>query len=103
MTVWTPIDYSKIDLSKIDWSSGIEEILDDDPQPQPQGDGAAQAAPKLVFIDMSRWDFEPTPEQEWAVYNRIPRRECVLLFGGRRRSARASSNYTYLWHPCSQA
>src|SRR5262249_36822873 len=24
---------------------------------------------RLVFIDMSRWDSEPTPEQEWAVYN----------------------------------
>jgi DNA polymerase I-like protein with 3'-5' exonuclease and polymerase domains/RecA-family ATPase len=35
----------------------------------------------LVYIDMSRWDFEPTPEQEWIVYNRIPRRECVLFSG----------------------
>jgi RecA-family ATPase len=38
-------------------------------------------APSLVFIDMSRWDDEPTPEQEWIVYNRIPRRECVLFSG----------------------
>jgi DNA polymerase bacteriophage-type len=45
----------------------------------------AEAAPRatraLPFIDMSRWDFEPTPEQEWAVYNRIPRRQCVLFSG----------------------
>jgi RecA-family ATPase len=40
----------------------------------------AKASP-LIFIDMSRWDFEPTPEQEWIVYNRIPRRECVLFSG----------------------
>lgn len=43
--------------------------------------GAAQGAPKLSFIDMSMWDLEPAPEQEWAVYNRIPRRECVLFSG----------------------
>src|SRR5262249_18436187 len=35
----------------------------------------------FVFIDMSRWDFEPAPEQEWVVYNRVPRRECVLFSG----------------------
>jgi DNA polymerase bacteriophage-type len=35
----------------------------------------------LTFIDMSKWDFEPTPEQEWVVYNRVPRRECVLFSG----------------------
>jgi hypothetical protein len=37
--------------------------------------------PKLVYLDMSRWDFEPTPEQEWAVYNRIPLRQTVLFSG----------------------
>ena len=75
MTDWTPIDYGKIDTSKIDWSSGIEEIPDD------ELDGILQGAPRLVFINMAQWDFEPTPEQEWAVYNRIPRRECVLFSG----------------------
>jgi RecA-family ATPase len=30
---------------------------------------------------MSRWDFEPTPDQEWTVPDRIPRRECVLFSG----------------------
>jgi RecA-family ATPase len=76
-TDWTLIDYSKVDLSKIEWGSGFEEIPDDDFGPQADGQGA----PGLVFIDMSRWDFEPAPEQEWAVYNRIPRRECVLFSG----------------------
>jgi RecA-family ATPase len=75
---------------------GFEKIPDDDEieavtaafktsEGAAQGNGAsagsAQGAPKLSFIDMSMWDFEPAPEQEWAVYNRIPRRECVLFSG----------------------
>jgi RecA-family ATPase/DNA polymerase I-like protein with 3'-5' exonuclease and polymerase domains len=36
---------------------------------------------RLVFIDMSRWDYEPVPEQEWAVFNRIPLRQCTLFSG----------------------
>jgi len=36
---------------------------------------------RLVYINTSQWDFEPTPEQEWAVYNRIPLRQCVLFSG----------------------
>jgi RecA-family ATPase len=35
----------------------------------------------LRFIDMSTWDSEPVPEQEWVVLNRIPRRQCVLFSG----------------------
>jgi RecA-family ATPase len=38
------------------------------------------AAP-LPFINMSNWDHEPIPEQDWAVHNRIPRRQCVLFSG----------------------
>jgi RecA-family ATPase len=70
MTDWAPIDYSKIDLSKIDWSAGIEEIPDDE-----------ASAPKLVFIDMSRWDSEPAPRQEWSVCDRYPLRQCILFSG----------------------
>jgi RecA-family ATPase len=69
---------------RIDWNTGFEEIKDDKPGPQADSknnNGAAQRAPKLSFIDMSMWDFEPTPEQDWAVCNRIPRRECVLFSG----------------------
>jgi Protein of unknown function (DUF3987) len=50
MTDWIPIDYSKINLNKIDWGSGIEEIPDDDDiGTQSKGnettqDGAAEAA-----------------------------------------------------------
>jgi len=37
--------------------------------------------PPLPFIDMSNWDNEPIPEQEWAVLNRIPHQQCVLFSG----------------------
>jgi hypothetical protein len=35
----------------------------------------------LPIIDMSSWDHEPVPEQEWTVLNRIPRRQ-VMLYSG---------------------
>jgi AAA domain len=44
-------------------------------------EGAGPAISPLHFIDTSRWDFEDAPEQEWSVYNRIPRRECILFSG----------------------
>jgi RecA-family ATPase len=37
--------------------------------------------PPLPWIDMSNWDNEPIPEQDWAVLNRIPLRQCVLFSG----------------------
>jgi hypothetical protein len=64
-TNWSPIDWSKVDLGSIDWSTGIEEIPDDDDldggQQANGAAGTAQPLPKLVFIDMSRWDSEPMP------------------------------------------
>jgi DNA polymerase bacteriophage-type len=35
----------------------------------------------LPFIDMSRWDDEPAPEQEWVVDSRIPVRQTAILSG----------------------
>jgi AAA domain len=47
-----------------------------------KGNGHGEAKrPPLPFINMSKWDDEPIPEQDWAVYNRIPRRQCVLFSG----------------------
>src|SRR5262245_34296672 len=37
--------------------------------------------PPLPYIDMADWDRQPVPELEWAVFNRIPRRQCVLFSG----------------------
>jgi RecA-family ATPase len=44
------------------------------------GRPAEQVSP-LPFIDMSRWDVEPVPEQEWAVEDRVPLRETTLFTG----------------------
>jgi RecA-family ATPase len=38
-------------------------------------------APPLRWIDMSNWDNEPVPDQQWAVLNRIPLKQCVLFTG----------------------
>jgi RecA-family ATPase len=35
----------------------------------------------LPWLDMSNWDNEPVPEQDWAVRDRIPLRQCVLYSG----------------------
>jgi RecA-family ATPase len=35
----------------------------------------------LPFINMSNWDNEPVPDQEWAVFNRIPLRQAALFSG----------------------
>jgi RecA-family ATPase len=35
----------------------------------------------LPIVDMSNWDNEPVPEQEWTVFNRIPRRQVTLYSG----------------------
>jgi RecA-family ATPase len=45
----------------------------------PSGQGAPY--PPLPFIDLSNWDSEPVPDQDWIVPNRIPCRQCVLFSG----------------------
>jgi len=35
----------------------------------------------LPFINMSNWDSEPVPEQEWTVFDKIPRRQPALFSG----------------------
>lgn len=37
--------------------------------------------PPLPFINMSNWDNEPVPDQEWTVENWIPKYECCLTTG----------------------
>jgi RecA-family ATPase len=41
----------------------------------------SQTREPLPFIDISNWDNEPVPQQEWIVLNRIPRRQAVLFSG----------------------
>jgi DNA polymerase len=35
----------------------------------------------LPFINMSKWDYEPVPQQEWTVPDKIPAGECSLFSG----------------------
>ena len=42
---------------------------------------AEPAALPFPFINMSNWDYEPIPEQEWTVPGRIPRRQSVIFSG----------------------
>jgi RecA-family ATPase len=44
-------------------------------------DRTEQTPPPLPFINMANWDNEPVPKQEWAVLDRIPKRQCVLFSG----------------------
>ena len=37
--------------------------------------------PKLPFINMSNWDNEPIPEQQWTVPDKIPRGHCAIFYG----------------------
>ena len=37
--------------------------------------------PPLPYINMSHWDDEPVPQQEWSVLNRIPRYQTALFSG----------------------
>jgi hypothetical protein len=37
--------------------------------------------PPLPYINMSNWDNEPVPQQEWSVLNRIPRYQTALFSG----------------------
>jgi RecA-family ATPase len=42
---------------------------------------APKELPPLPFINMSKWDNEPVPEQEWAVPDRIPLEQTALFTG----------------------
>src|SRR5262249_31078743 len=64
-------------------SAGIQQPR----RPSEQRQGAPRAKeqeeppPPLPLINMSNWDNEPVPEQQWSVLNRIPLRQCVLFSG----------------------
>ena len=60
-----------------------------------QGNGAAPPSP-FPFVDTSRWRTEEPPLREWAVPDRIPRRQ-VALFSGEG----AAGKSTILLHECA--
>ena len=47
----------------------------------PTAEPEAEELPPLPFINMSKWDSEPVPEQEWAVPDRIPIGQTSLFTG----------------------
>jgi hypothetical protein len=47
----------------------------------PTAEPEAEELPPLPFINMSKWDNEPVPEQEWAVPDRIPLGQTTLFTG----------------------
>jgi RecA-family ATPase len=53
----------------------------DEQQETPRTQEKNDMPPPLPWIDMSNWDNEPVPQQQWAVLNRIPLRQCVLFTG----------------------
>jgi RecA-family ATPase/DNA polymerase I-like protein with 3'-5' exonuclease and polymerase domains len=42
---------------------------------------AEPAALPFPFVNMSNWDLEPVPEQQWIVFDRIPRRQSAIFSG----------------------
>jgi RecA-family ATPase len=40
-----------------------------------------QTRPRLQWLDMSRWDYEPVPERKWAIKDRVPLRQPGLFSG----------------------
>ena len=66
-------------------SEGNDEESTNDGSAQARtNDQQQQAKPKKVLlplIDMSSWDDEPVPQQEWAVYERIPTSHTTLFSG----------------------
>jgi hypothetical protein len=79
MTDWTPIDYSKIDLNKIDWSAGIEEIPDDDVGAQASGKGSSGATHDNPLF----WHGEPDTRlrKKWRFKHLMPAVGAGLLSG----------------------
>jgi RecA-family ATPase len=83
----------------IDWGSGYIE-LDAEPIAAANKDKANGKAGSVArpapFIDTARWRSEDPPSREWAVPDRIPRRQ-VALFSGEG----AAGKSTILLHECA--
>src|SRR5262249_43271776 len=63
-----------------------------------KGATAAQALarPPLPWINMTTWDDDPIPEQDWTVLNRFPRKQSALLSG-----EGAAGKSTLVLHLCA--
>ena len=72
--LWAPADLSD-DRIPPDKNETPEAKASDEGKP------AEARAARLPFINMSNWDSEPIPSQDWIVPDRIPCRQCVLFSG----------------------
>ena len=78
----TPLCEPGIRTSEHEHPENVQMFRSDDASEQQQQQKAEPPKPELLpFIDMSRWDDEDPPEQEWAVPERIPLQQ-VTLFSG---------------------
>src|SRR5262249_11167836 len=57
--------------------NGDDEHQEEGPTPEP----TPEESTPLPFINMSSWDKEPVPNQEWAVLDRIPIGQTTLFTG----------------------
>jgi RecA-family ATPase len=48
---------------------------------QPEAEGGGPPPVTLSWLDMSKWDDEPTPERQWAILNRAPLNQAGLFSG----------------------
>jgi RecA-family ATPase len=68
------------------WQARFADLgrLVDDAKAKYGADQAGDKEPKrepLPFINIAAWDDEPVPQQDWAVPDRIPLRQCALFSG----------------------
>ena len=45
------------------------------------GTGTTPPPSRLVWLDMSKWDTEPTPKRQWVIRNRVPLNQAGLFSG----------------------
>jgi RecA-family ATPase len=69
------------DHSGIDWDAHDARLRANRPPIAERKSEQPEQRPPLPFVNMSTWDSEPIPEQDWTVLNRIPCRQCVLFSG----------------------
>jgi RecA-family ATPase len=67
------VDWDDLDQQLRGSGTGVESRDPCDPREPPR--------PPLSYVDMSKWDSEPVPDQKWAVLNRVPLHQCALFSG----------------------
>jgi hypothetical protein len=107
MTDSKPIDYSKIDLSKIDWSTGFHELRDDPPERTTEtkinGAGASATQPTVPSM-LGVWDagddalLDNPPPRAWLLSNAFARRflSSLIAEGGTGKTALRYAQYLSL-------